>query len=54
MALTHTALVEVETFVAQLRARLGDSAFEAAWAHGQRLSLDQIMALALDETQIPQ
>jgi two-component system, cell cycle sensor histidine kinase and response regulator CckA len=38
-----------ERLLAQVRAQLGGSAFPAAWAAGQALSLEQAVACALDE-----
>jgi predicted ATPase len=40
---------EIEGFLVQLRARLGETAFEDAWANGQAMSLKQAVTLALDE-----
>ena len=50
--LTPAVRAEVESFIAQLQAQLGEQEFEKAWATGQGLTTDQIMELALDEKQI--
>ncbi|MBI5933763.1 MAG: tetratricopeptide repeat protein [Chloroflexi bacterium] len=42
---------EYENFLAELRAALGDSAFETEWARGQAMSQDQAVSLALDDAQ---
>jgi hypothetical protein len=41
-------LATFEPMVAALRATMGDAAFEAAWAEGQALTLEQAVDLALD------
>jgi len=40
---------DYEHTLGDLRAQLGDAAFEAAWTEGQALSLEQAVALALNE-----
>jgi hypothetical protein len=37
--------------VAELRARLGEAAFSAAWAEGQKMMLEQAISYALNTTQ---
>jgi hypothetical protein len=43
------ARVEGEDALARARAALGEAAFQAAWAEGQAMSLEQAIACALDE-----
>jgi hypothetical protein len=43
---------ELEAAIAQAREALGNDAFDAAWAEGGRLSLDQAVELALGVTAI--
>jgi hypothetical protein len=40
---------DYEHALADLRAQLGDAAFEAAWAEGAALSQEEAVALALNE-----
>ncbi len=40
-------LVEDEAILAKIRAQIGETAFARAWAEGERLSLDEAVALAL-------
>ncbi len=40
---------EKENFLVQLRVKLGDSVFEEAWSSGQAMSLEQAMALAMQD-----
>jgi hypothetical protein len=47
---THIEQVANENFIAQLRTQLGKPAFNKAWTSGQKMSLEQMMALALDES----
>jgi hypothetical protein len=44
---------EIAHHVAAARAQLGDTAFDAAWAAGQALTLDQAIDDALNETNSP-
>ena len=44
-----TERADYERTVAALRVALGDAAYEAAWAQGQALTLEQAIALALEE-----
>jgi hypothetical protein len=39
---------EVEPQVAELRTAMGDAVFEAAWAEGQAMSLEQVVGDALE------
>jgi predicted ATPase/DNA-binding XRE family transcriptional regulator len=39
---------EIDQYVAAVRAKLGDSAFMKAWSKGQTMSLDQVLAEALE------
>jgi serine/threonine protein kinase/tetratricopeptide (TPR) repeat protein len=41
--------LDYEHALASLRAQLGDAAFEAAWAEGEALTREQVVALALNE-----
>lgn len=50
VVITPATLAENVEFIAQLRARLGEASFEEAWSSGQSMSLEQAVALALDET----
>jgi hypothetical protein len=49
MVLSHDKrqkqVVHNENFIAQLRAKLGDAAFEEAWSSGQAMSLEQALAM---------
>jgi hypothetical protein len=40
---------EYERQIAAARSRLGDSAFAAAWAEGQAMSLEEAVAYAVEE-----
>ncbi len=44
---------EFDRRVAVLRTELGEEAFAAAWEHGSRMSLEQAVCIALEETEIP-
>ena len=39
--------IENENFITQLRTKLGDTAFEEAWASGQSMSLEKTVSLAV-------
>jgi non-specific serine/threonine protein kinase len=41
---------ELERIIAAVRAQLDPATFEAAWAEGRKMTLEQMVALALDET----
>jgi non-specific serine/threonine protein kinase len=47
--LQPTEKSDVAQIVAAVRAQLGEGAFEAAWAEGRRMSLEQAVAEALEE-----
>lgn len=49
MAFSPATRAENENFIAQLRAKLGDAAFEEAWSSGQTMPLEQVMALAMKD-----
>ncbi len=48
--LTPNELSRYEREVAAARAQLGEQRFKAAWAEGQKMTLTQAIAYALDET----
>jgi hypothetical protein len=39
----------ITEYTADVRAQLGEAVFEAAWAEGQAMTLEQAIAYALDE-----
>jgi DNA-binding CsgD family transcriptional regulator len=53
--LPHAALtvMKYESRMAEARTRLGETAFEAAWAQGKRMPLDQAVGYALSEEPAP-
>jgi hypothetical protein len=40
---------EVDRIIAELQTRLGEAAFQAAWAEGRLMTLEQALADALSE-----
>jgi len=54
LVLDPAARVENESFIAQLHIELGESAFAKAWSSGQSMSLEQAVALAMEETDLAQ
>jgi len=50
MATPVNNLAEKETFHAELKSQLGEIRFEEAWERGQRLTLNEVMELALQGT----
>ena len=49
VAIPLATRAENENFIAQLRAKLGDAAFEEAWSSGQIMPLEQVAALAMKD-----
>jgi hypothetical protein len=43
---------DIERLCGSLRESLGDADFESAWDRGRRLSTDEAIALALEETEL--
>ena len=50
LVITPATRTENEDFIAQLRIKLGDLAFEDAWSIGQTMPLEQVVALAMKDT----
>ena len=49
VAISPASRVEKENFIAQLRVELGEAAFEKAWSSGQAMSLEQAVALSMQD-----
>ena len=50
VVITPATRAENENFIAQLRAKLGDAAFEEGWSYGQSMPLEKVVALAMEST----
>lgn len=49
VAMPITSLAEKEKFHEELKAQLGETGFEKAWEQGQRLSLEEVVNLAMQD-----
>ncbi len=49
-SLERNERADYDRYVAAVRTELDQAAFDTAWAEGRNLSLDQAVALALEET----